>query len=50
MKWRERCQFKVMATKLWIFGLCYLVSCVQTDEFEEAPDLPADDGLLMIVL
>lgn len=38
-----------MATERWIFGLLYLVAFVQTEEFEEAPDLPADDGLLMIV-
>lgn len=38
-----------MATERWIFGILYLVACVQTEEFEEAPDLPADDGLSMIM-
>lgn len=34
-----------MATERWIFGILYLVACVQTEteEFDEAPDLPADD-------
>lgn len=38
-----------MATERWIFGILYLVACVQTEEFEEAPDLPADDGSSMIM-
>lgn len=38
-----------MATERWIFGILYLVACVQAEEFEEAPDLPADDGLSMIM-
>lgn len=49
VKWREHCQFEVMATERWIFAILYLVACVQTEEFEEAPDLPADDGLSIIM-
>lgn len=39
-----------MATERWIFGILYLVACVQAEEFEEAPDLPADDGLSLSMI